>query len=47
MHYTVCLRPTLNGSSEIMHFQCGDAIEIRDGIMFVFYPGLPHVLGSY
>ena len=28
------MSPTLNGSS---HFECSDSIEIRDGIMFVFY----------
>ena len=37
------MSPTLNGSSEIQRFECADAIEIRDRIMFVFYPGLPHI----
>ena len=37
--------PTLNGSSAIWHFKRGDAIEIRDGITFDFYTGLPHMLG--
>ena len=33
-----CMSPTLNGSSEILHFKCNDAIEVHDGIMFIFYP---------
>ena len=37
------MSPALNGSSEIQHFEHADAIEIRDGIMFVFYLGLPHI----
>ena len=41
------LSPALNESSEISHFQCSDAIEICNRIMFVFYPGLPHVDGSF
>ena len=24
-------------------FECSSAIEIRNGIMFNFYPGLPHI----
>ena len=38
------MSPALNGSSEIQRFEHAYAIEIRDGIMFVFYPGLPHVV---
>ena len=37
------MSPALNGSSEIWRFEPAYAIEIRDGIMFVFYPGLPHI----
>ena len=37
------MNPTCNGTSEIQHFERTDAIEIRDGIVFVFYPGLPHI----
>ena len=33
----------LNGNSEIQRFECVDTIEIRDGIKFVFYPGLPQM----
>jgi len=38
--YTACMGPTPNGSSAL---QRGNALEIRNGIMFDFYPGLPHV----
>ena len=41
--YTVRLNPALNGSSEIRHFKRSDIVEIRNGIMFAVYPGLPHV----
>ena len=41
--YTARLSPALNGSSEIWHFECSNAIEIRGGIMFDFYTGLPHM----
>ena len=33
----------LNGSSAIWRFEGSDAIEIRDGLTFDFYTGLPHV----
>ena len=33
----------LNGSSAIRRFKGSNAIEIRDGITFNFYTGLPHV----
>ena len=36
------MSPALNGSSAIQRFEGGDAIEIRDGINFDFYKGLPH-----
>ena len=39
---TACLSPTLNGSSEIQHFECSDAIEMHNGRTFDFYTGLPH-----
>ena len=39
-NYTARLSPALNRSLEIFHFECSDAIEIRNGITFVFYvPG--------
>ena len=33
----------LNGSSAIRRFEGSDAIEIRNGITFDFYTGLPHL----
>ena len=33
----------LNRRSALEWFECGNAIEIRNGIMFDFYPGLPHL----
>ena len=40
--YEVLKSLTLNGSSAIRCFECSDAIEIRDGILFNFYTGLSH-----
>ena len=37
------MSPALNGSTALQHFERGDMVEIRNGIMFDFYPGLPHV----
>ena len=37
------MSPGLNGSSAIRRFEHNDAIEIRDGITFDFYTGLPHM----
>ena len=34
---------TPNGSSVLQRFECSCALEIRNGIMFDFYPGLSHV----
>ena len=41
--YTVRMSPALNGSSVLECFERGNAIEIHNGIMFNFYPGLPHM----
>ena len=41
------MSPTLNRSTALQHFECGNAIEMRNGLMFDFYPGLPHVFNSY
>ena len=41
--YTVHMSPTLNGSFALECFERSNAIEIRNGIMFDFYPGLPHM----
>ena len=37
------MSPTFNRSLEIQRFERRDTFEIRTGIMFVFYPGLPHM----
>ena len=37
------MSPALNGSSALQRFERNNAIEIRNGIMFDFYPGLPHM----
>ena len=34
---------TLSGSSALWCVKLGDALEIRNGITFDFYPGLPHI----
>ena len=35
--------PTINGRTALQCFKLGNAVEIRNGIMFDFYPGLPHM----
>ena len=42
-NYASRLSPALSGSSEKRRFERSDAIGIRDGIIFDFYTGLPHV----
>ena len=37
------MSPALSGSLVLQRIKLGDAIEIRDGIIFDFYPGLPHM----
>ena len=37
------MSPALNGSSMLERFEHSNVIEIRNGIMFDFYPGLPHM----
>ena len=37
------MSPALNGSSAIRRFEGNKAIEIREGITFDFYTGLPHI----
>ena len=37
------MSPALSGSSALERFKRSSAIEIRNGIMFDFYPGLLHV----
>ena len=41
--YTARMNPALNGSSALERFERGNAIEICNGIMFDFYPGLAHM----
>ena len=41
--YEARMRPALNRSSAIRCFECSDAIEMRNVIIFVFYTGLPHM----
>ena len=40
--HTARMNRTLNGNSVLEHYKCGNPIEIRNGIMFDFYLGLPH-----
>ena len=37
------MSPALNGSSALQRFERGNAVEKRNGIMFNFYPELPHM----
>ena len=37
------MSPALNGSTALQRFERGNAVEIRNGIMFNFYPGLPQM----
>ena len=37
------MSPARNGSTALQRFERGNALEIRNGIMFDFYPGLPHM----
>ena len=38
------MSPTLNGSSALQRFERSNTVEISNGIMFDFYPGLPQLL---
>ena len=38
------MSPALNGSSAIQRFKHSNVLEIREGITFDFYTGLPHIL---
>ena len=33
----------LNGSAVLQRFERGNEVEIRNGMMFDFFPGLPHM----
>ena len=41
--YTVRISPGHNGSTVLQHLERSNAIAIRNGIMFDFYPALPHI----
>ena len=41
------MSPALNGSSTLERFERSNVSEIRNGIMFDSYPGLPHTLDIY
>ena len=45
--YIARMSPALNGSSTLQRFERGNTVKIRNGIMFDFYPGLPHIYVSY
>ena len=36
------MNPAASGSLALQHVKLGDALEIRNGITFEFYVGLPH-----
>ena len=38
------MSPDLNRNTALQHFKRGNAVEICNGIMFDFNPGLPHIL---
>ena len=40
------MSPTPSGSLALQRVKLGDALEIREGIIFDFYPGLPHILAT-
>ena len=37
------MSPALNESSALQHIELGNAVKIRNEIMFDFYLGLPHM----
>ena len=41
--YEVHMSPALNGSLVLKCIKLGDVLEIRDGMIFKFYLGLPHM----
>ena len=42
--YVVHMSSALNGSSALQNFECNNAVEMHNGIMFHFYAGLSHVI---
>ena len=41
------MSPTLNGSAALQHFEHDKTVEICNGMMFDFYPGLPQMLCTF
>ena len=41
------MSPVLNRRSAVQHFEHGNAFELRNGKIFDFYLGLPHVIMMY
>ena len=41
----VHMSPTVNRSCALQCFERSSAVKLRNGIMFDFYPGLPHIVG--
>ena len=37
------MSPAHNGSTALQHFELGSVTAMCNGIMFDFYPGLPHI----
>ena len=37
------MNPALNGSFALWHFEHSNAVQLRNGILFDFYLGLPHL----
>ena len=45
--HTAHVSPARNRSSALQHFEFGNMVEIRNGIRFDFYSGLPHMLHCF
>ena len=41
--FVVRMNPALNESAALQHFERSNTVKICNGIMFNFYPGLPHM----
>ena len=41
------MSPALNGNTVLQYFERGNAVEIHNGIMFDFYPGLSYIYMLY
>ena len=44
--YCARMSPAFNSSPVLQHLERGNAVEIRNGITFDFYLGLPHLLST-